>query len=268
MEKRAKNPWYFRWWGVLLAILFFPFVVPYLVWTKTHLHKWVKVGIIALCLITFFVSVITSTIQKSQAPDFVAKAEACIAENNIPGAVAAIESSKEMDYRSDTNPAFSLSEKVDSLQSEDFLKSTLLGMSDADFDLLQKGELNTVYIQHERLNSLFIEKLKSNADKRAGYLLEKAAAEAKAAAEKRASGISSQFNPWDGSHINLTYWIKDKMNDPKSYEHVETKYIDKGDYLIVSTTFRGTNGFGGVVKNTVAAKISLDGQVLEILGQE
>jgi hypothetical protein len=33
------------------------------------------------------------------------------------------------------------------------------------------------------------------------------------------------------------------------------------------TTFRGKNAFGGVVKNTVKAKVSLDGDVLEIIDQ-
>jgi hypothetical protein len=39
------------------------------------------------------------------------------------------------------------------------------------------------------------------------------------------------------------------------------------DHLIVNTTFRGKNAFGGVVKNTVKAKVSLDGESVEILEQ-
>jgi hypothetical protein len=57
------------------------------------------------------------------------------------------------------------------------------------------------------------------------------------------------------------------MNDPKSYEHVETRYADKGDHLIVKTTFRGKNAFGGVVPNWVIAKTDLDGNVLEVIAQ-
>lgn len=89
----------------------------------------------------------------------------------------------------------------------------------------------------------------------------------KIAAEKRKESIDSQFSAWDGSHRNLERVIQKSMNDPDSYDHVETVYWDRGDHLIVRTTFRGKNAFGGVVKNSVKAKVSLDGKVLQILDQ-
>lgn len=87
------------------------------------------------------------------------------------------------------------------------------------------------------------------------------------AAKERKEQIESQFSAWDGSHFGLERAIKDAMNDPGSYEHVKTVYWDKGDYLIVSTVFRGKNAFGGIVKNSVKAKVSLSGQVIKILQQ-
>lgn len=87
------------------------------------------------------------------------------------------------------------------------------------------------------------------------------------AAEARKKKIESQFSAWDGSHPNLEQLIKESMNDPDSYVHVKTVYWDRGDYLIVRTTFRGKNAFGGVVRNSVTAKVSLDGQV-QILSQD
>ena len=57
------------------------------------------------------------------------------------------------------------------------------------------------------------------------------------------------------------------MNDPGSYEHVETVYGDMGNHLVVRTTFRGKNAFGGVVSNWVKAKTDLDGNVLEVIEQ-
>ena len=84
---------------------------------------------------------------------------------------------------------------------------------------------------------------------------------------KREKMIEKAFNNWDGSHIELTKIIKATMNDPDSYKHVETKYSDKGDYLIVKTTFRGKNAFGGVVTNWISAKCGLNGKVIEITGQ-
>ncbi|WP_444945132.1 hypothetical protein ACJJIP_11280 [Microbulbifer sp. VTAC004] len=87
----------------------------------------------------------------------------------------------------------------------------------------------------------------------------------KIAAEARNKLIKRQFSPWDGSHNNLERFIKKAMNDPDSYKHDKTVYWDKGDHLIVKTTYRGKNAFGGVVRNFIEAKIGLDGTILEIL---
>ena len=79
--------------------------------------------------------------------------------------------------------------------------------------------------------------------------------------------IEEYFSAWDGSHRGLTKLIKKSMNDPDSYDHAETKYWDNGDYLIVKTTFRGKNAFGGVVINWVKAKVDLDGNVIGVIEQ-
>ena len=83
----------------------------------------------------------------------------------------------------------------------------------------------------------------------------------------REEKIKQLFSAWDGSLPALTKIIKDSMNDPNSYEHVETGYWDMDDHLVVHTTFRGKNAFGGVVKNWVKAKVDLNGNVLEIMEQ-
>lgn len=85
--------------------------------------------------------------------------------------------------------------------------------------------------------------------------------------EIRKEQIEKNFSAWDGSHFGLTALIKKTMNNPDSYKHVETVYWDKGDHLVVKTTFRGTNVFGGVVTNWVMAKVDLNGNVIEVLSQ-
>lgn len=93
-----------------------------------------------------------------------------------------------------------------------------------------------------------------------------AKAELAAAAKKaRDKKIQALFSPWDGSLPALETAIKNRMNNPDSYKHVETVYWDKGSYLLVRTTFRGTNGFGAVVTERVFAKVDLNGNVIEIL---
>ena len=80
--------------------------------------------------------------------------------------------------------------------------------------------------------------------------------------------IDKQFSEIDGSHHNLTRLIKKAMHNPKSYEHVETTYVDRYDHLIVITTYRGSNVYGGIVKNTVRAKVDISGNVVEILQEK
>ena len=82
---------------------------------------------------------------------------------------------------------------------------------------------------------------------------------------QRKLSISSGFSSWDGSHKELEKIIKGAMNDPDSYEHIETKYVDNEDYLTVVTRYRGKNVYGGKVVNSASVRASIDGRVLEIL---
>lgn len=70
-----------------------------------------------------------------------------------------------------------------------------------------------------------------------------------------------------GSCPALVQYVKQRMNDPESFQHVETRYVDKGDYMIVFMTYRGRNAFSGVVTQTVQAKAWLNGTVTEVQGQ-
>lgn len=77
--------------------------------------------------------------------------------------------------------------------------------------------------------------------------------------------IESQFSSWDGSHRNFTKLIKSIMNDPKSYKHVETVYWTNNKGIKVTTTFRGSNAFGGIVTNTKSALYTIDGELVLFL---
>ncbi len=80
--------------------------------------------------------------------------------------------------------------------------------------------------------------------------------------------LAKCFREWNGAHRNLEKLVKQSMNDSNSYEHVETRYSDNGDHLIVRTTFRGKNAFGGVVKNSVTAKTDLKCNVVQVIEQK
>lgn len=83
--------------------------------------------------------------------------------------------------------------------------------------------------------------------------------------ELRKAQVEKVFSQWDGSLPALTTLIKESMNDPSSYEHVQTRYVDNKDHLIVRTTFRGKNAFGGLVTNSVTAKVSMSGKIIEVI---
>jgi lipopolysaccharide export LptBFGC system permease protein LptF len=120
----------------------------------------------------------------------------------------------------------------------------------ADTDACLKGEAREIYFY--RNNKLVGEATPTQGVKRIKV-------DSKDLEAGRQKKINSQFSIWNGSHINLEREIKDSMHDPNSYQHIKTGYYDKGDYLIVTTTFRGKNAFGALIKNTVKAKVNLEG---------
>jgi len=74
-----------------------------------------------------------------------------------------------------------------------------------------------------------------------------------AEAEDRRKGFHC-LSAWDGSNRDLVRAVKDRLREPGSFEHVETRIapVDaKGQHTVVMT-YRGRNGFGGMnVENAV-----------------
>lgn len=85
--------------------------------------------------------------------------------------------------------------------------------------------------------------------------------------EKHDKWVSSQFHPWDGSHIRLEKIIKDAMNDEDSYKHIKTVYRIENNDVIVKTIFSGKNKLGGTVKSYVLARIYYNDNHIEVLEQ-
>ncbi|MFP5437253.1 MAG: hypothetical protein ACLGH8_05680 [Bacteroidia bacterium] len=63
---------------------------------------------------------------------------------------------------------------------------------------------------------------------------------------------------WDNSHKELVKYVKERMLNPRSFEHVETRYGVTGDYVGVVMIYRETNAFGAIVTNSIKAKVSLE----------
>lgn len=106
---------------------------------------------------------------------------------------------------------------------------------------------------------------------------EKKAAEEKAAADKKAAEtkavedyenwILNQFSAWDGSNRYLVKLVKENLNDPKSFEHVETVYWDKGNYILVKMTYRANNAFGALILQNITAKADYVSQTISVISQ-
>jgi predicted nucleic acid-binding Zn-ribbon protein len=82
-------------------------------------------------------------------------------------------------------------------------------------------------------------------------------------ADLRREQIAQQFSGWDGSHTATEQAIRARMNNPDSYQHVVTTYVDHGPGrgMRVTTKFRGTNGFNAVVVNFAVAEVDESGAV-------
>lgn len=103
--------------------------------------------------------------------------------------------------------------------------------------------------------------------------------------------INSQFSAWDGSHTVLKELIKDNLNDEKSFDHIETTYIDIeteakknevnnilkqagysqrvdiGD-LFVMTKFSAKNAFNATIKNTAYGIVDYSADLVTLIGVE
>jgi hypothetical protein len=89
---------------------------------------------------------------------------------------------------------------------------------------------------------------------------------AKAEPKTRREIVEGFFSGWDGSHRGLESAVKESMNDPKSYEHVETRFRDDKETIFVVMKFRGKNAFGGTVLNIASGTI--DGATGELIKWE
>jgi len=81
--------------------------------------------------------------------------------------------------------------------------------------------------------------------------------------ERRQEALKVHFSAWDGSHRAAERAIKARMNNPASYEHVVTTYVDRGHGrgIIVNTRFRGTNAFNAVITEHATVEVDEAGNV-------
>lgn len=166
--------------------------------------------------------------------------------------------------------SFDVPDKVNELEKDlkklndtAFIKSRLVEMSDKDYKLLTSNKYLSDFSNYESLNKIFSEKLSDFAPQRTDLMEEKRLANERKKKVERKEMIESQFT--GGRHVGLEVYLMRILNDPDSFEHVETRYKDEGNYLLVFLKYRANNKFGAKVLNTATAKVDFNGNVIEMI---
>lgn len=70
---------------------------------------------------------------------------------------------------------------------------------------------------------------------------------------------------YDGSFPPLVEYTKKNLQNPKTFEHVETGFIIREEYVEVKMVYRAENGFGAHRKESIVAAVDEKGYLIEIL---
>ncbi|WP_312076816.1 SHOCT domain-containing protein [Chryseobacterium sp.] len=81
---------------------------------------------------------------------------------------------------------------------------------------------------------------------------------------KQLAFAKTNISAWDGSNPKLERAIKKSMNDPDSYEHVQTTFSYKKDKVIATMIYRGNNAFGAKVLGKILGTFDYDGNLINI----
>lgn len=120
----------------------------------------------------------------------------------------------------------------------------------------------TVYGAYQQESSMTPEQRVAREEQRAIAAKEKEAEKAREDAqkaveekEKRRKGFHC-LSSWDGSHPAVKKYVEEKMRDPSSFKHVETRItpVEKGEHQLVMK-YRAANGFGGITVGSATATV-------------
>lgn len=80
----------------------------------------------------------------------------------------------------------------------------------------------------------------------------------------REQRIDKQFN-YDGSFTPLVVEVIKTLKDPDSFEHIETKVMDREENLFITMKYRARNSLGGMVIEQASAIYWPDKNQFEII---
>ena len=269
----------------LLFILLGLFTLPptYKLFAKKaniKLPSWSKWAIVVVGIVVAVIAIpVTIMKTEKEVNSLLSKASNFIDNEQIDSAKVFIKRAKENSPDSLRQRAIDLEFELKNYNSEKFANKILIAMDDNEFDELKSDNLSKTYLNQPTLNEKLILILQKKAPERNKIIKEieekkkkeRIAKELKVEQEqqkKRNQIVQKQFSPWDGSHPKLSNIIEKGCRNPDSYEHIETRFRDEGNYIFVVTNYRAENGFGGMSLGKVTAKVDLSGNVIEIVSQE
>ena len=141
-----------------------------------------------------------------------------------------------------------------------------LGVTGNEFSKTPEG----ISARIERENHEIVENKKLQAEElaekrkvQADELAEKRSVQAKEAAKVAVIHETSKkgfdcLSGWDGSHRGLVNYVRQRLRNPSSFEHIETSItpVDKKGHHLVVMKYRAENGFGGMNVEAVPAVIN------------
>jgi len=242
--KKVYQKWWFMW---LMLVLFLP-VGLFLLWKKQN-YTFKKKTIISVV----FIGIVGISLFSMKSPE-----EKYNDALKLTSAGQYTEALKELKSVS-TDKAIKLQGELKIAINNPQKKQEEIAaqMSDEEFKSTKAGTNTKEYFSNPDINKYFLTNIAKMSDSYHSELVENAIIQAEA---ERKNEIREKFektlmSSWDGSNRALERYIKANMNDPKSYEHIETRYsinYDKG-VAVLMTKFRGKNAFGGVVVNACVA---------------
>ena len=146
------------------------------------------------------------------------------------------------------------------LNNETDFRIEALKLSKDDLEKSKDGKLYKRYTKYNEINEPLNKKINAYVKKNFKVLSkDKKDIEKYEEHVKKEEKIREFVNSYDDSYRPLVSYIKENMNDPKSYEHIQTGYNIKGENTVtIVTRFRGTNKFGALVINRCEATADIE----------
>lgn len=237
-----KKEWYKTWWGIILCVLFFYILVPYLVWTKTNWNKNMKIGITVVCILLFIYGTSISVSEGISDKNLTNEAVQALNNNDVDKSLSILEKIKKNEEGINLRIELKKAKKIDFLYE-------LGKLTENEYNALKNNNLNKQYSKSELVNKYIVKELKNIENKRDEAL--KMIEKQKIAEAKRKFEIRTQDLLKRAQFSLENYLKKHYLKDPNSYQHIDTEAIKTAgdDYTItINQKFIANNSFGGKVR--------------------